>query len=101
MRGGVAITPAVHDELLAKVRAGEYVELKLDVHAYEQRAGERNRKHVRHRDGAMLTLGRSGVGKPVLRDHEQDNSLAVAGKGIASKTERSVEGCTRSSRRGG
>lgn len=90
--GGAVVTPAARDELLAKVRAGEYVELELDVRAYEQRAGEHNRKHVRHRDGAMMALGRSGVGTPVLRDHEQGNSLAVAGKVIASKTERLAEG---------
>ena len=27
------------------------------------------------RDGAIQSLGRSGVGKPVLRDHEQGDSL--------------------------
>jgi hypothetical protein len=67
---GAAVTPATRDELLAKVRAGEHVELELEVHAFEQSAGERNRKNVRFRDGAMQALGRSGVGKPVLRDHE-------------------------------
>jgi hypothetical protein len=40
----------------------------------------------------MMSLGRSGVGKPVLRDHEQDNSLAVAGKIIDSKTEKLDDG---------
>ena len=90
--GGAVITPAMRDELLAKVRAGEYVEIELDVHAYDQKAGERNRKNVRHRDGSMMALGRSGAGKPVLRDHEQDNSLAVAGKVIESKTVKVGEG---------
>jgi hypothetical protein len=31
------------DELLAKVRAGEHVELEVDVLAYEQKAGDRDR----------------------------------------------------------
>lgn len=83
--GGAAVTPAMRDEMLTKVRAGDHVELELDVHAFDQKAGERNRKNVRFRDGAMLALGRSGVGNSVLRDHEQDNSLAVAGKVIESK----------------
>ena len=86
------VTPATRDELLAKVRAGEHVELELDVYAFEQLAGERNRKNVRFRDGAMQALGRSGVGKPVLRDHAQDNMLAVAGKVISSKAEKTGEG---------
>ena len=89
---GAAVTPATRDELLAKVRAGEHVELELEVHAFEQSARERNRKNVRFRDGAMQALGRSGVGKPVLRDHEQGNMLAVAGKVIASKAEKTGEG---------
>ncbi|MEO7732854.1 MAG: hypothetical protein ABIY55_17955, partial [Kofleriaceae bacterium] len=40
---GAAVTPAARDELLAKVRTGAHVELELEVHAFEQNAGERNR----------------------------------------------------------
>ncbi len=90
--GGAAVTPAMRDEMLAKVRAGEHVELELDVHAFDQETGKRNRKNVRFRDGAIQALGRSGVGKPVLRDHEQGDSLAVAGKIAASKGEKVDDG---------
>lgn len=90
--GGSPVTPAMRDEMLAAIAAGKHVELELDVLAYEQRTGERNRNNVRFRDGAMTSLGRSGTGKPVLRDHEQDDSMAVAGRIIASSTEKRGEG---------
>lgn len=90
--GGAAVTPAMRDELLAKVKAGDYVELEIDVHAFDQETGKRNRKNVRFRDGAIQALGRSGAGKPVLRDHEQGDSLAVAGKITSSKGEKVEEG---------
>ena len=75
---GGDITPALRDELLAKCKAGEYVELHVDLIAYEQKAGVANRKFVRFRDGAMMRLGSSGRGRPFLRDHEQGDSLARA-----------------------
>lgn len=89
---GAPITPATRDEMLAKIASGAHVELELDVLAYEQKVGERNRNSVRFRDGAMTALGRSGTGKPVLRDHEQDDSMAVAGRIIASSTDKRGEG---------
>jgi Mu-like prophage I protein len=89
---GSPITPATRDEMLAAIAAGKHVELELDVLAYEQRPGEQNRNNVRFRDGAMTSLGRSGTGKPVLRDHEQDDSMAVAGRIISSSTEKRGEG---------
>lgn len=89
---GAALSAELRDELLAKVRAGEHVEIELDLLAYEQMPGKRNRNFVRVRDAAMNALGKSGVGNPVLRDHAQDDSLAVAGKVIASKTAQRGEG---------
>jgi hypothetical protein len=89
--GGAEVTPQLRDELLAKVRSGEHVELELDVLAYEQQAGSQNLKFVRLRDGAVLAAGRSGVGKPVLRDHDR-NSLSVAGRITDSKAEKRGEG---------
>jgi hypothetical protein len=89
---GKAISTAARDELLVKCAAGEYVELELDVHAYEQKPDAFNRNFVRFRDGAMMKLGRSGKGTPFLRDHEQHDSLAVGGTVIASETEKLAEG---------
>lgn len=91
-KGAGAITPAVRDELLAKLQKGEYVELELDVIAYEQQPGKRNRQFVRVRDGAMLSFGRSGRGKPFLRDHEMRNSLARGGTVLDSYAEKRGEG---------
>jgi hypothetical protein len=90
--GGEKITKASRDELLAKVRAGEQVDLEMDVMAFEQKAGVRNRNSVRFRDGAMVALGRSGKGTPFLRDHEQNDVLARGGTITASRTEKVGEG---------
>lgn len=89
---GKALTPARRDELLQKVKAGDHVELDLDILAYEQKTGERNRNFVRFRDGLMVRLGSSGKGKPFLRDHEQGNVLAIGGTITASRTEKRGEG---------
>ncbi|MBA2718923.1 MAG: hypothetical protein H0U52_06750 [Chloroflexi bacterium] len=89
---GGAITPSKRDELLAKCAAGEYVELEADLLAYEQKAGESNRNFVRFRDGAMMSLGRSGKNTPFLRDHNQYDSLSRGGTVIASSTEKRDEG---------
>ena len=90
--GGGPITEALRDELLAKCAAGEYVELDLDVLAYEQRPGVANRKHVRFRDGLMTRLGASGKNKPFLRDHLQGEALARGGTILVSKAEKRGEG---------
>lgn len=89
---GAAITSDRRNELLARIRAGEHVELEAELLAYEQRTGEHNRNFVRFRDGALISLGRSGKGTPFLRDHEQDNSLAKAGRVMASATEKRGDG---------
>lgn len=80
------------DELLGRAVRGEYVELELDVLAYEQKAGERNRNAVRFRDGAMAALGRSGKGKPFLRDHKQGDVTARGGTILASAAVKVAEG---------
>jgi len=90
--GGERLTDATRGELLAKLNAGEHVELEVDLLAYEQESGVSNRKFVRFRDGLMVKLGRSGTGTVFLRDHEQGNSLAVAGEVIASATEKVADG---------
>lgn len=84
---GVAVTPALRDELLAANAAGKYVALEFSVLAYEQKPGEDNRNFVRFRDGAMRALGRSFRGMPFLRDHLQDDQLARGGTITESNTE--------------
>jgi hypothetical protein len=71
---------------------GEHVELELDFDAYEQKPGVQNRNFVRFRDGLLVALGRTGVGTPFMRDHDQDNVLARGGAIIASATEKRGEG---------
>ncbi len=89
---GDVVGTARRDELLAKCMAGEYVELELEVKAFEQEAGKANRNFIRLRDGMLMSLGRSGKGNPFLRDHRQGDSLARAGTIIDSKTEKLAEG---------
>ena len=83
--GGQKVTNELRDELLKKIANNEYVELELDVIAYEQKDGVDNRNYVRVADSAMAKLASTSIGKPFLRDHEQRNSMAVAGKIIAAK----------------
>lgn len=76
---GKEITPELRDELLAKCQAGQFVELELSMLAYEQEQGVRNRNNVRLRDGAIMKMAQSCVGRPFLKDHQQHDSEAVQG----------------------
>ncbi len=88
----VAMTPARRDELLAKCKAGAYVELELDLLAYEQKPGVTNRNFVRFRDGGLVAMGRTGKNTPLLRDHAQGDTLAKAGIVLDSTTEKRADG---------
>lgn len=89
---GSALTTEQRDELLAKAVAKEYVEIQLDIEAYSQKTGERNRNFVRFRDGMMMAFGRTGAAKPFLRNHDQGDVLARAGTIISSSTEKLEDG---------
>lgn len=89
---GRKVTPEVRDELLAAVAAGGYVELEVDLLAFEQKAGQPNRKFLRFRDGLMLKLGRSATGKPFLRNHDQGDVMARGGTILTAQTEKRGEG---------
>ncbi len=89
---GAALTAARRDELLAKCAANEYVELEIEMLAYEQKTGDRNRNSVRFRDGMMMSLGRTGKDTPFLRDHRQGDVTARAGTVLSSATEKRGEG---------
>ena len=91
-QNGAAISDEKRDELLAKCLAGEHVEIDLEVDAYEQKPGDPNRNFVKFRDGIMLALGRTGVGVPFLRNHDQHDVMARGGTVIASRTEKLGDG---------
>lgn len=76
---GQEITSQLRDELLQKLAAGQFVELELDVLAYEQQDGVRNRNNVRLRNGAIMAMATSCKGRPFLKDHQQHDSDAVLG----------------------
>src|SRR5688500_7888571 len=64
--GGASISDEKRDELLAKCAAGDsYVELEVDVLAFEQQRDVHNRNFVEFREGALVALGRSGKNTPV------------------------------------
>lgn len=90
--GGSEITDKRRDELLAKLAAHEYVELEIDLLAFEQKTGQRNRNCTRFRDESLRALGASGKSTPFLRDHAQRDLGARAGTIIRSKTEEPVDG---------
>jgi hypothetical protein len=90
--GGGELGPDDRAALLAKAVAREEVQLELHLRAYEQKTGERNRNFVRFRDGAMMGLGSTGVGKPFLADHRQWDVTARGGTIAASKTTKRDEG---------
>jgi phage major head subunit gpT-like protein len=90
--GGAALSAEDRDELLARAVTGQHVELEVDLLAYEQRTGKPNRNFVRVRDGAMAGLGRTGTGRPFLRDHLQNSVVARGGTITASRTEKRGEG---------
>lgn len=89
---GKEITPEMRDELLGKLAAGQFVELELDVLAYEQQDGVRNRNNVRLRNGAIMAMASSCKGRPFLKDHEQYNSDAVLGVITNSVGEKVTDG---------
>lgn len=89
---GAELTSAMRDALLAKCAAGEYVELNVDMLAYEQRAGVANRKFVRFRDGAIIALGLTGVGTPFLINHDQGDVRARGGTITESSAKKLADG---------
>lgn len=89
---GDEITPAIRDELLAKLEAGQYVAIDADILAFEQRDGVSNDNFIRFRNESLIALGASGKNRPFLKDHEQRESMAAAGRVLTSKTTKLAEG---------
>lgn len=92
---GQAISTETRDELLKKCANNEYVELELNVIAYEQHADQMNRNYVRVAENAMPQLAKSSIGKPFLFDHDQSNSHAVCGTIIDARHEVMSDGTHR------
>lgn len=86
-----ALSREAADELLARAVKRDRVELLVDLLAYEQGRRDadgqviKNANRVRFRDGLMISLGRSGRGRPYLRDHAQRTVLAVSGRIVDSR----------------
>lgn len=89
---GQPISSEMRDELLRKCAAKEYVELTLDVIAYEQKEGVDNRNFVLCSDKAMKQLASTAKGKPFLFDHNQWNSDAVCGMIESATLETAADG---------
>lgn len=85
-RNGADIDVAARDKLLAKLAAGEYVELEMEIRAFVQEPGKHNKNFVRVKDGRPLSSGaKTWATKPFLRDHERWNTLARGGTIISSE----------------
>lgn len=87
-----SITTEQRDALLARCKAGEYVELVVEFKAYEQRTGESNRNYVRFADKAIAKLAKSGKGIPLLRDHDEGDLLARAGTVLEVRHDAAADG---------
>lgn len=85
----VPMTAELRDELLRMIDAGElgYCEVDVPMLAYEQQAGVDNWNYVGFRNASMRAIGKTGAGKPFLRDHEQRDSMARGGTLVESGTE--------------
>lgn len=89
---GGEITTEMRDELLGKLAAGAYVAIDADILAFEQRDGVSNRNFLRFRNESLLEMGRTGVGRPFLRDHDQHDTMAAAGRVLTSRTTKIADG---------
>jgi hypothetical protein len=76
-------------EMLARLKAGERLELYLDAVTYSQRPGVRNRNFVRFADDRLASIATSGVNSVFLRDHEQRSMAATGGRIVASEAKQS------------
>lgn len=75
------------DALLAKCSTGEYVELFIDILAFEQ-TPKPNRNAIRFADDALDELAASGVNTVFLADHNQRTAAQRGGTIVASTLER-------------
>jgi hypothetical protein len=78
------LTTAEREQLIADAREGKLVTVLVDAVTFIQR-DKPNRNFVRFSAGALKSLAPSFAGMPVLRDHEQGDAMARAGRIVESK----------------
>ncbi len=88
---GAPVGKTERKELLARLRAGEVIELEMDAVTFIQRATP-NKNFVRIREGALRAFASHFKDKPFLRDHEWRNLLARGGTVKRSRLERAADG---------
>lgn len=81
------MTEDMRREMLAKLKAGERLELYLDAVTFTQQPGVRNRNFVRFAEDSLDRIAKSGVNSVFLRDHKQ-SSMADAGGRIVESVAR-------------
>lgn len=81
------MTEDMRREMLAKLKAGERLELYLDAVTFSQQPGVRNRNFVRFGEENLANIAKSGVNSVFLRDHRQ-GSMADAGGRIVESVAR-------------
>lgn len=84
---GVALSADERNALLARVRAGEPVELTFTARTFVQTDAP-NRNYLRIKPSALNKLGRSFKGAPFLRDHDQRRLDSRGGTVIEARVER-------------
>jgi len=65
--------------LLARLAAGERIELDIEMVAFRQLTGEMNRNFIRFQDDQLGELATSFANKPLLIDHRQRDSTKRIG----------------------
>ena len=85
------LSDAERKDLIARVRAGEVIELELEIVPFIQRASA-NRNAIRFKNGMLSGFARSYKGVPFLRNHDQEDQAQRGGTILASKLESADDG---------
>lgn len=83
------MTEDMRREMLAKLAAGERLELYLDAVTFSQQPGVRNRNFVRFAENSLDSIAKSGVNSVFLRDHRQGSMADAGGRIVASAAKQS------------
>lgn len=86
------LSDAERRDLLARVRAGEHVELSFTARTFVQTEGKANRNFIRFKPSALGKIARSFKGQPFLRDHSQRTLDARGGTITSSQLVEDADG---------
>lgn len=75
-------------DLLRQLRAGEPIELEIDLLAFEQIDGQPNRNGLRFKASSLSAFAKSGVGSPFIADHRQGDINRRGGTILKSTLEK-------------